>query len=237
MPGESRQLGSESGYGLVLLVIAVTYIVSVATDNLLAAAIVIVLQFVALHVVFLIARARRRYLLAVDTAALLAVILTVFIAAQGNAQEHAPLVQAVFWISAAVYGLAPLLLIRRAINRPVVDVQSLLAAIAAYVMLGMFFAFTYRALAASQSGPFFGSAGDGSVSDDLFFSFITLTTTGYGDLVPAGNPGQTLAAIEAVTGELFLVTAIAKVVNQSGILSRRRRTMIEPDPVTHRDTE
>jgi voltage-gated potassium channel Kch len=51
------------------------------------------------------------------------------------------------------------------------------------------------------------------VSQDLFFSFITLTTTGYGNLIPATNPGQSLAVLEALTGQLFLVTAVAKVVN------------------------
>jgi len=46
----------------------------------------------------------------------------------------------------------------------------------------------------------------------LFFSFVTLTTTGYGNLVPATNPGQTLAITEAVLGQLFLVTAVAKII-------------------------
>jgi voltage-gated potassium channel Kch len=46
----------------------------------------------------------------------------------------------------------------------------------------------------------------------LFFSFVTLTTTGYGDLVPATNPGQTMAVLEAVLGQLFLVTAVAKII-------------------------
>jgi hypothetical protein len=47
----------------------------------------------------------------------------------------------------------------------------------------------------------------------LFFSFTTLTTTGYGNLVPAANPGQTFAVLEMLTGQLFLVTAVAKVVS------------------------
>jgi hypothetical protein len=61
--------------------------------------------------------------------------------------------------------------------------------------------------------PFFGPQGAGTLSQDLFFSFTTLTTTGYGDFVPAGNPGQTFAVLEMLIGQLFLVTAVAKVVN------------------------
>ena len=64
-----------------------------------------------------------------------------------------------------------------------------------------------------KARPFFGAEGEDSLSDDLFFSFVTLTTTGYGNLVPAGNPGQTLAVFEALVGQIFLVTAIGKVVS------------------------
>jgi hypothetical protein len=62
------------------------------------------------------------------------------------------------------------------------------------------------------SEPFFGTTGDDVVSNDLFFSFVTLTTTGYGDLVPTTEAGQGLAVLEALLGQLFLVTAVAKIV-------------------------
>jgi len=77
----------------------------------------------------------------------------------------------------------------------------------------MAFAFVYRFLGAVQASPFFGGEGDGTLSDNLFFSFVTLTTTGYGNLVPAGNPGQSLAVLEALMGQLFLVTAVGKLVS------------------------
>ena len=89
----------------------------------------------------------------------------------------------------------------------------MLGAIAAYLMVGMAFAFCYRALGAWQTGPFFGSQGEGTFPQELFFSFTTLTTTGYGNLVPDANPGQTFAVLEMLTGQLFLVTAVAKVVS------------------------
>ena len=88
----------------------------------------------------------------------------------------------------------------------------MLGAIIAYLMIGMSFAFSYRALGALGASPFFGSQGDGNFSQDLYFSFTTLTTTGYGNLVPAANPGQSLAVSEMMIGQLFLVTAVAKVV-------------------------
>ena len=69
----------------------------------------------------------------------------------------------------------------------------------------------YRAIGILQPAPFFGTDGPGDIAQVLFFSFITLTTTGYGDLVPAPNPGQTMAVM-AVLGQLFLVTAVAKII-------------------------
>ena len=48
----------------------------------------------------------------------------------------------------------------------------------------------------------------------LFFSFTTLTTTGYGNLVPCQNPGQTLAVSEMILGQLFLITAMGKIVTE-----------------------
>ena len=59
-----------------------------------------------------------------------------------------------------------------------------------------------------------------------FFSMTTLTTTGYGDLVPARNPGQSIAVVEMVTGQLFLIAAVGKVLAD---LPARRRRAGEPD--------
>ena len=60
--------------------------------------------------------------------------------------------------------------------------------------------------------PVLWTRGEGTFSQDLFFSFTTLTTTGYGNLVPAANPGLT-CVLEMLIGQLFLVTAVAKVVS------------------------
>jgi Ion channel len=59
----------------------------------------------------------------------------------------------------------------------------------------MFFAFAYKAAGEFGSVPFFGAAGHGTLSQDLFSSFVTMTTVGYGNLVPSANPGQTFAVI------------------------------------------
>jgi len=59
---------------------------------------------------------------------------------------------------------------------------------------------------------FAGSTGATSIQQVLFFSFTTLTTTGYGNLVPYQNPGQTLAVSEMMLGQLFLIAGMGKIV-------------------------
>ncbi len=213
----------ELGYGVLLTLIAVTYVASVAFFNPVGVALVLLLQVFVLLVVLRVSHARRVLLRAANLALLLTIVVVVLgLVVQPSTEERSPVLIALYVLSALLYGVAPVSLLRHTLARPQIDLQTLVAAIAAYAMLGMFFAFAYRATATIQTAPFFGASGPGNMADDLFFSFVTLTTTGYGNLVPAGNPGQTLAVLEAIVGQLFLVTAVAKIVNESGLLSSRR---------------
>jgi len=132
-----------------------------------------------------------------------------------------------FVVSTVLYVVAPFAVVRDIATRRSVDQEVVLGAIAAYLIVGMFFAFTYRAIDVLQATPFFGAEGPGDMAQALFFSFVTLTTPGYGNLVPATNPGQSLAVMEAVLGQLFLVTAVAKII--TAWKPRRWRSADEPD--------
>jgi hypothetical protein len=215
------------GYGVVLGLIALTYVASVSlTSSAAWTAIVLFIQVVVVMIVLRVSHARRLVRLIGDITVVTALLVAVT-ALITKPESHAgsvgqsPTLIALLVLSAVLYGIAPVSILRHQLTRPTIDAQTLLAAIAAYLMIGMFFAFSYRAIAEVQTTPFFGSSGIGSVADDLFFSFITLTTTGYGNLVPAENPGQTFAVVEAIVGQLFLVTAVAKIVNESGLLTAR----------------
>ena len=116
----------------------------------------------------------------------------------------------IFTVCCLLYLIAPFSILRHLLLRREIDIETLLGAIAAYLLIGISFAFAYQAASEFGSVPFFGTAGPGSLSQDLFFSFVTMTTVGYGNLVPAANPGQTFAVLQAVTGQLFLKGAIAR---------------------------
>ena len=115
-------------------------------------------------------------------------------------------------VSCVLYTIAPISIVRHIAFRQAVDEETMLGAICAYLLIGMAFAFLYVAIGKLQAAPFFGSNGDGKIGQDLFFTFTTLSTTGYGNLVPAGQPGQSLAVAEMILGQLFLITAVGKIV-------------------------
>ena len=64
-----------------------------------------------------------------------------------------------------------------------------------------------------QSGAFFEGAAHPAARDFLFFSYTTLTTTGYGNLVPGGQPGRMISGLEMMIGQIFLVTLVAGLVS------------------------
>lgn len=197
-------------YAIVLLLIAVTYALSVQLTRPWGVSVVIVVQIATVAAALHTSQARRALRLVAGAALVLAAVV-----ACANLVDPTDegLVPYVFLTGSLLYVLAPFSIVRHVALRPRIDAETMLGALAAYLLFGMAFAFAYRFLGAVQSSPFFGERGDGSVGDDLFFSFVTLTTTGYGNLVPADNPGQTLAVVEALLGQLFLVTAVAKVVS------------------------
>jgi voltage-gated potassium channel Kch len=119
----------------------------------------------------------------------------------------------------------------RLMLRPRITVDTLAGALTAYLQIGVFFGALYLfvALIGDTSG-FFAQTATPGYSDFDYFSLITLTTVGYGDLTPATRMGQALASIEAVAGQVFLVTVVALTVSNLGRPTRRRAA--DEDPST-----
>jgi len=100
------------------------------------------------------------------------------------------------------------------IDQGEVNAQSVTGAICVYLLLGLAFTFVYGALAALDSGPLFVQGSDGTLALRLYYSYITLTTVGYGDYTLGSNFGHMLAIIEALAGQLYLVTVVALLVSR-----------------------
>ena len=102
------------------------------------------------------------------------------------------------------------------LRRRVIDTQTVLGALCIYVLLGMFWAFVFTVLGTLGSQPFFVQVSDPTSADYLYFSFVTLTTVGYGDLTAAGSIGRPLAVLDALLGQIYLVTVVALLVSRVG---------------------
>jgi len=200
---------SADSYGFIVLLVVVTYLVSVSLTTSWAQTVILAIQIATVWLTLRTAKAPRAVRIVASVALVAIAVLAVADVVFGDTSQTLGIA---FTVSALLYFVAPLAVLRDIGSRPVVDQETVLGAVAAYLIAGMFFAYAYRAIGILQTTPFFGADGPGDVSQVLFFSFVTLTTTGYGDLVPATNPGQTLAIAEAVLGQLFLVTAVAKII-------------------------
>jgi hypothetical protein len=87
-------------------------------------------------------------------------------------------------------------------------------AVAAYLLLGLIWAYAYSLVALLHPAAFSGpvSPMDGPRAF-FYFSFVTLTTVGYGDVLPVHPVARSLAMLEAVTGPLYLAILIARLVS------------------------
>ena len=119
--------------------------------------------------------------------------------------------------------------VRRAFQHERVTLNTLAAAITAYLLIGLFFSSLYWCDAAFQHYTVFNQTTAPNPSDYIYFSFITLTTVGFGDITPATQVARSLAIFEAILGQVFLVTAVARIVSLLG----SERAAVPRVPIAH----
>jgi hypothetical protein len=94
-----------------------------------------------------------------------------------------------------------------------VDADKLYAAVSAYLLIGLAFASVYEALAFWRPGAFsFATPATNDVDALTYFSLVTLSTVGYGDVVAAIPQTRVLAVLEAIFGQLYLAVLMARLV-------------------------
>ena len=111
--------------------------------------------------------------------------------------------------------------------------QSVLAAICVYLLIGLGYATVYGFIGAVDPTGLFGpETGAGNSVIRMYYSFITMTTVGYGDFVPYADTTRMIAVTEALIGQVYLVTIVALLVSQIGHQRPRRDAAepVSPDP-------
>ena len=104
-----------------------------------------------------------------------------------------------------------------------VTIHSMFGVLCLYLLIGLIFAVAFAVIQDISSTDFFTTK-DGGRDDFLYFSYATLTTVGYGDLIAATNLGRSLAISEALLGQIYLVTVVALIVG-----NLRSRPRVETD--------
>jgi hypothetical protein len=141
------------------------------------------------------------------TLLLMAVALTLYLAL--SSEDHLLLIPR--FIGAVLLALVAFAVVLRILREPAITVETICGALSVYLLIGLFFAFTDSVVGSFTR--FFVAAGSYSLKDYLYFSFVTLTTLGFGDLVPKGDLSRTLVMIEAMLGQMYLVTVVALLVS------------------------
>ena len=90
------------------------------------------------------------------------------------------------------------------------------AATSSYLLLGLAWKGLYEYLHRIDSGSFRGLDDVVERNEFVYFSFVTMTTLGYGDIVPVSQPARMLVVLQAVIGQLFLVILVARLVGMVG---------------------
>jgi hypothetical protein len=105
-------------------------------------------------------------------------------------------------------------LLRFVWRAPSVNIEVLCASISAYLMLGLMWTMAYWLVDQLTPGAFAFNAGPRSMNgfNGFYFSFITLSTVGYGDITPVSRIARWLAAMEAMTGLLYVAILISRLV-------------------------
>ncbi|MBT8240792.1 MAG: potassium channel family protein, partial [Acidimicrobiia bacterium] len=106
-----------------------------------------------------------------------------------------------------------LAVVGRVVHHERVETQTLLGALAAYFLIGLFFAWIYLALDGFVDGPVLQPPVEGVPS---YYSMVVLTTLGFGDINPVDQLARKVTAIEAITGQIFLATLVARLVSLYG---------------------
>ena len=126
-------------------------------------------------------------------------------------------------ITTLMVALAPASIARGVIvevQKDGVTLHTMFGVLCIYLLIGMLFAFAYGLDSSIGSTHFFAQHAPDTTKNFLYFSFVTITTVGYGDLTAATNLGRSLAIAEALTGQIYMVTVVAAIVG--GLGARRR---------------
>lgn len=211
--GDTQQRSVTDAYGLALAMLVVSTITLIAADarieswfTLFAAA----LQVAALVVTLRVSGVRKGASQIASAAAVAVFLAAVFAVATGGTDRTT--IGIALWLLLSVTTIVAI--IRRLVGYRRVTIQLVLGLLSIHVLLGLSFGLAYLLVEALGGSAF--AQGSQGLSGSLYFSFVTLTTLGFGDLSPGSNIVRALAVAESFIGQLYLVSVVAFAVGRLG---------------------
>jgi len=209
------------GYGVVLLLVIASIVMQMslpASDGSRFAT--IVLQAVTLVVAIRAAGVRGGTRLAALVAVVAVIASTITWVVRGDLPPAPAAIVNGLLVAVAPVAIARALL-RDLRARHEVTTATLAGVLAIYLLAGMFFSFLYGVIGAVDSDALFAEIATSNRQDQLYFSFVTLCTVGYGDLTPAGGLARSCSVAEMLAGQIYLVTIVSLIVSNLGAARRR----------------
>ena len=199
-------------YGALLIVLITGYLVSAFIDARWVEALQVVLFTVAMVLALRSAAISRRVVRVVLATAIIGLPVMFFLSFSVETGDIGTGV-ANIWTGLVLLAAA-VLIVHRVLAFGEVTLQSIYGAFSAYLVIGLMFASFFAAIYHFSGDKFFVS-GESVYGTQTFqyFSFTTLTTLGYGDYTAAYSSGQAVAVMEALTGQIFLATLVARLVS------------------------
>ncbi len=202
---------------LIILLLSYPYM----PDNQLGAFLGGMMSLLLLIAAIFAVRTHKHALLGACILALIVIILSVWAFVSGVRGN--PLVEAAFFL---FYALITIVIFVEVIREREVTRNILIGIVCAYLLIGTAFATLFDFVETIQPGSFqFNTI---SASDSpmrwrnlLYYSFTTLTTTGYGDVTPASTQAQSISIIEGIIGVLFIAVFVARLI---GMYNHKKRT-------------
>jgi Ion channel len=202
MPGVDR-------FGLVLALLVLSYLLLALGGSPAPRLLEGFFSVLALWLALLASAAGLRWRLWA-AAMLLAAFLAIVIITQSVGDSTAQGLSELWFV--AVCLLTLIAVVRRVLVHEEVRLETICGALSAYLLLGLMFSSIYGAMADLGSQQVFVQVAEPSIALRQYFSFTTLTTLGYGDVTAATDIGRAIAILEAICGQIFLVTLIARLV-------------------------
>ena len=201
-------------FGLVLILLVLDYVaVSAITSNAWGRVVIVVLLGATLLFALRTSHAHRIWQILAIIYLVASTLVTVISIVAPSATDFSAQTSLV---GGLLLLITPVAISRRIFAQRFISTETVLGAICVYLLIGFSFSFIYSGVAYVSGTPFFAGLSEASSNDYLFFSYSTLTTVGYGNLVPVGSIGQTFAMLEALFGQIYLVIVVARLVSLWG---------------------